>query len=837
MEKSAIERGDKKPAFEFKDLATAQEYLEWKKTVPAEVRRLVEAATKGNEPQPNQTGLELRNQFLNALGESLTQNKKAVMSRADKRVANLLAPLERIETKGGYLNVFETLRNPDASWSLKRKIFETQIKPALDWLTERDLEKIAAEEKQAMESNEKSEEERSEQKQEKEESLPPESESARSSMEAQSEKGEGEPKAIFSVRPFYGGYFKQSAYQSLNPHTFAWEKGENETEEAAWENLSVPETRILSGKIRGKQTVSLPLPYDWAVDLDSVDTDAPREDVRIFKNQNGDWHLQISGEGVFRYQLRIAPKQSVEIGGKFSGSEIAGELNQELKEKIEELKNENLPKMKLAREIAKFIRSNLVYSSGSAESVAAWKNYTENPDEFFQRMWEQKQADCFAANTLATRALAEAGLRTRFVGGYYVKEKNKDGSAVMHSGNGHGWLEVWDELSRRAVRLDATPKGDPNVDEQQQEKDLEGDPQAGGGEGDYGESDDELMSEEKVQEKIKEMKGQKESKEQRRLMPADLEEARFAELAECSPQQAKEFMRALDRVREIKDSRGIPVSELLKLEWKKIVTERKVELNDYRGPVRMDAGDNLEDPVSARIDILSKEFNPTGFEKLEKEEKIETEFGGINIYFSFYLSGSMGQADAASGRSKADVQRDVALLFADSLMQCAYVSRQQGENSDLLPIKIMVTLASDTGDVKLNLTDKWGPKEQWAFYAALNQLAKGGTPTAQTLKLIEKDFDLEIADLKKKKIAKEKLPLHYAVEISDGAPDDFSETEAMHKKLKGKGMSIRSYCIGGVSASEDAAEPIASFSQLPEILSKDIIEKFTLLNPRRIRGL
>jgi len=595
--------------------------------------------------------------------------------------------------------------------------------------------------------------------------------------------------------------------------------------------MNMPETKVLSGRIRGKQIVALPLPYDWAVNAENIETNAPSENVRIFKNQNGDWHLQIDGEGVFQYQLRIAPKQSVEIGGKFSESKIAGELSQELKEKIVELKKENLPKMKLAREVAKFIRNNLVYSSGNAESVAAWKYYTENPAEFFQRMWEQKKADCFAANTMAVRALTEAGLKARFVGGYFVKEKNAGGAAVMHSGNGHGWLEVWDDLSGRAVRLDATPKGDPNVDEQQQEKDLEGET----GEGDYGETDDELMSEEKLKEKIREMKGEKEKKEQRKLTPADLEEARFAELAECSPEQAREFLKALERVREIRDGRGVPISDLLKLEWKKIITERKIEINDYHGPVRMDEGDSLEDPVSARIDILSKEFNPTGFEKLEKEEKIETEFGGINIYFSFDLSGSMRDPDAATGRSKADVQRDVALLFADSLMQCAYVSRQQGENSDLLPIKIMVTLASDAGETRLNLTDKWGPKEQWAFYSALNRPARGGTPTHTTLKLIEKDFDLEIAELKKKKIPKEKLPLHYAVEISDGAPDDFDATEAMHGELKKKGMAIRSYCVGGVSASEDAAEPIASFSQLPEILAEDIIEKFKKLNPKRIR--
>ena len=62
----------------------------------------------------------------------------------------------------------------------------------------------------------------------------------------------------------------------------------------------------------------------------------------------------------------------------------------------------------------------------------------------------------------------------------------------------------------------------------------------------------------------------------------------------------------------------------------------------------MDEGDNLEDPVSARIDILSKEFNPTGFEKLEKEEKIETEFRGHQYLFFFRSV----RIDEGAGRSE-----------------------------------------------------------------------------------------------------------------------------------------------------------------------------------------
>src|SRR3989338_10254997 len=138
-----MEKEQKRSGFEFKDLATAQEYLEWKKTVPVGVRRQVEAVIKGNKPLSGKTGLVLSDQFLDIFGEYVAQNEQIDLSGVDRRVSGLLSPLERIETKSGYLNVFETLRNPNASWALKRKIYETQIRPALDWLIEKDLEKIA----------------------------------------------------------------------------------------------------------------------------------------------------------------------------------------------------------------------------------------------------------------------------------------------------------------------------------------------------------------------------------------------------------------------------------------------------------------------------------------------------------------------------------------------------------------------------------------------------------------------------------------------------------------------------------------------------------------------
>lgn len=833
--------------FEFTDLETAKEYLAWKQEVPAVFRHIVESTLKNKAPLDTITGLTLTDQFLKGCAESLRTGEVPNAASYDPLIMRMLEPLAHVETKGGYTNVFSLLGNTDTSWKLKQTLYETQIRVALEFLINKDLEKLSQEalkEQELVQTPEPTEGQPDDQGSSEErpvsppehspeggrpmdEMMPPESEEVRSSMEGGSEKREGEPSPIFLVKPFFGGYYKQQVFSEFHEANHRWGKKENQFEEATSQDVDVTRARVESGMIRGRTPLALPVPYDWAVDPESVATNAPADSVTIYRNQNGLWYMNVDADGAFPFTMTIAPLNRTEEGNPFEPLEMTGELPEELTQGIESLRQQHLPRMKLAREVVKLVRNSLKYSN----SPDAWKHYVSQPQGFFNRLWQRKEADCFVANTLAVRALGEVDASAHFVSGYFVKEVDKSGSAIMHSGNGHAWLEVWDELSERPVRLDATPKGDPAMDEEQQERELEGET----GEGDFGERDDEIASEEEVKKKIEELKKKQGGEGKRKGRLVELAEQQFATLAECTPQQAREFLQALERVRKITDREGHSISDAMKNEWRKIVEERKVESRDYRGPVRMDEGSRLDDPVAAAIDITAKEFNPTGFEKDTRVERTETDFGGMNIYFSFDLSGSMAEPDAASGRAKKEVQRDVALLFVDSLMQAAVISRREGSESNLLPIKIMATVASQTGETKLSLTDKWGPKEQWALYSALTQVARGGTPTHRTLQLIQSAFEKEVLTLRTTPIPAERLPLHYTAEISDGAPDDASETEAMHHTLKKKGMAIRSYTIGGASASADAAPPIASFSQLPEILAEDIIKQFKRLRPHKIK--
>ena len=279
--------------WEFKDLETAQEYLEWKETVPAGVRRQVEAVIKNNEPLSSQTRLVLSDQFLSILGKFLKQNEEVDLEGIDKRVSNLMTSLERVETKGGYLNVFETLRNPDASWNLKRKIYETQIKPALDWLIEKDLEKIAKDEMEkdnlegAQEENENAKHEDNELSSEQDEAI--------SSMEAGArEKKEGEPaKAIFSVAPFFGGYASDKEFDQLGGD-FRWHKREKEELfESEVEQYDLAEARIISGKIIGGKALALPVYDDCTVDPNFIQTNAPEGTAMILQDKRGKFYLKI----------------------------------------------------------------------------------------------------------------------------------------------------------------------------------------------------------------------------------------------------------------------------------------------------------------------------------------------------------------------------------------------------------------------------------------------------------------------------------------------------------------------------------------------------------------
>ncbi len=812
---------------QFNDLATAEDYLLWKKSVPKEVRDIIEGAITGAPAKKPQTGLKLVDQYLATIIDLTKGGQTEEAEKLDERVREMIQATTKTRTKESTIDTFEYLPNPAVSWEERRKIYETQLAAVLEYLAEESL--TDEREARCREDGETGEQKLSAPD---DNDIPPDSEDAVSSMEHGVEKSGEKGKAYFSVSPFYGGYYKQHIYDRFDARVGRWRKHkENKFTETEREDIDILGKRVLFGRIRAGKPLAIPLPYGWSIEKESLKINAPEGSFGLKKNQYNIRYLAVRGEGVFDYEMTIGRKSVPDEGKLTEDSEAGSSLPEELDQKIKELEKSSLQFMARARSLVRFIRDHLEYSN----DPDSYKKYISDTEKYFTALWQERKADCYVSNTLAVKALLEAGFKARFVGGFYCKEKNDDGSAGLGASNGHAWLEVWDEIGRKWTRLDATPKGDPNMDEEKQEQDLSEDQ-----EGDYGQQDDEIMSEEEIEKKIKELRARQQGAQKSEKSLADLRFAEFAGLAGCSEQEAQRFHDDLERVRKIKNEQGTSISELLREEWRRIVEENIIDVSTYKGPVRMREGRVLGDPVGAFLDIKAGETNPIGFEKKFIVPQIKRTFGGINIYFSFDLSGSMAEADFVSGLAKAEVQADCALLFADSLMQAAIVSERESSGGDnILPIKIMVTLASGTAIPVLPLTDKWGPKEQWAFYSGLRQIATGGTPTAETLGMIENSYLTEKEKLKKRSTPADNYPLEYVVEMTDGAPNNVNATIAMHKKLIEQGVVVRSIIIGGAPIDETGmydkdGNPLKSFSQIPSILAKDIVGQFQKLRPEKI---
>ena len=556
------------PPRTFETAADAAAYLNWKRTVPAPIRSIIERAHKGQTPEFTPTGLEMTDAFLRGFADGIAHKHVTLSESMPRAVQNNLKPLERVQlSETDTLNVFDALADPNTSWQLKHDIYEKQVHPAVEWFVRRDTEAL----RKRLEAQEQKEQqpEPSEQKNDEEFETPPTSEHVMSSMEADDQgenSTEGErARAQFTVSPYRGGRYKQRVFRAFDLASAKWIPHQKKYAPSRTVDFDKTTARVMSGKVVGKTRLALPSQANWVFDAYSITTSAPRGSECITQDQSGIWYLEIDAPGTHTYTIQAGQALREQPQHFDAEMQIGGQLPLEIDIKIRELWHDGLPKLKQAREMVKFIRSHLKYSN----SKDAWDAYTADTSNFFTALWERGEADCFVSNTLACRALSALGADVQFVGGYFVKEKNERGDAVLHGSNGHAWLEVWDEQSARFVTLDATPAGDPTMDEQQQEQENEGE-----SESEQQESDDEVMSEKEAEEtleKLEEKEEKQKPSEQKTLK--DREAAVFAGLAECSPEQAKEFFAALERVRVIKDKDGVPISEKLITEWQKLIEE------------------------------------------------------------------------------------------------------------------------------------------------------------------------------------------------------------------------------------------------------------------------
>lgn len=761
------------------------EYLLWKKTLPREIRLIVEAHLTNTEPKIYNNSLPLCREFLISAQMLLKNpNINLEMLKIDPRVRERLIKLQKIplEEDGKFVNLFSLLGNKKIGFKTKALWYEAQAESRYDWLRNEDIKQIALElEEEDLIFDETDE--------------PDEYEPHRTEKQEENEKL-NHNNCLAVVMPFYGGYYKDSVYEEWDSRFLKWRKAPRNFSSIKTEELHMPNKHYYVSKALTERMNIIKLPNNWGVNAKSLQwQDGAPQDFGIYKDQNGETYISIKDENYedFAYILEIAPKLNQDISvNEFALVKPKDKFPDDLTKEIENLITGE-SQISKARRIVKYIRDHLEYN----DEIKYEAIYKKNPSEYFSQIWKYKKAKCDEANTLAVLALRKAGIQARFVGGHYVKDKDKKGAAVITDENRHAWLEVYDVKNKVWVRMDATPKGDPNLD--QENSDYM--------EGDYGEQDAQVLSDQELDELRKQLEsiGVEE-------IPEPSERTQLSKELNISEEKICHILERIKDLRKLRDPDGKIVFEEAKKVWQKAILKNLVQKEIFYFPLRMNEGEDLIDPTLAMIDINSGDYNPQGFEKREIENQEERLFGGLEVHIAADMSGSMAEYDLNSGVTKREAQRDALFLFVDSLMANAALSRANSSTMKCeMPVSVSVSVFGHETKVILPLTEKWTLKDQIKLYEELNRNTNGGTPDDEALRRINSSINSSTEKQNKdharlKELGRKIGKNHRFVAVfCDGGSNNAMEVKRIINSMRARGIKIYGF---GITSSAQAIKPI-----------------------------
>lgn len=742
--------------------------------------------------------------------------------RIRPEVERIFNNLIKSESTEGEVDLPELMSSSAISFGSKAEWFDSRLASALNFLENRDFEEIRQEAVKSLPP------EILEQKQNNPEDNvpPPQTDTLIPSMEEMMPSPENEPGAYFKIIPFYGGYYRGSHFEYWNAPAMQWEKAPEKMDDLAEKTIAEKSRRIITGTINPGQKTDLPVPYDFVPDIKTLKTFG---DLKINLQTDGQGHFVLdapAGVGLINFSVEIGRNLTKETTPVPSPLKLpVYKFGEETEKNLREIIKKPASVIDRARELKAYVKNTLQYSNDSRFNQVY---RTGSPEDYFARIETHKQADCDVANTYFSALLGRAGIQARLVAGHYVKSKNREKAAVISSGTGHAWVEIWDGASWQ--RLDATPPGDPNMDEAENDE-----TESETGEGDFGEQDAEILSDEELAELMAEAEKILADKERQR--PEELQALHFAEQAGCSPEEAKYILKRIAEVREKRDGQGRLIRSRLAAEWQKIIRDNLVDRSRYTAPIRMSRGYDLADPVEASLDLKAGEGDPTGFSKFEKKTEREQIYGGFDTFLVVDKSGSMSETDSQSGRLKWEDQQVFTFLLMDSLYSAAQEFKKQ-KIKLISPLDLrtaLVSFSSGGAQIELPLGTDWGPKEQFSVWKSLQENVGGGTPDYLGLQTVKEMIE---QDEKKNNSVKNRLRL--VLVSADGGSDSVSKTIAAKEELKDRGVIVKAAGIGSgakevVSTYSPDGFNLKSFADTPDWAAKEVLDQAKELYPKKVK--
>lgn len=571
--------------------------------------------------------------------------------------------------------------------------------------------------------------------------------------------------AIWSIYPAWGGYYKEQSFSRWDNARNVWVEEEYVYRDAETVLLSGNKDHKkgsidieMSAKIFAGSWVTLPVPYTHGLHK----IEAGGRTNKVMQDQNGDLVIFIEGSGEVEIKVILAPhsdKKFKSDPGKVRTPEMPAEFTEETEKKLEEIKNKKQGNIARAHAIASYVRGRIKYLAPKdrTESERYNEAYRTHPKGFAVVVDEIKEGDCDVANTYFAALCAKLNIPVRHAVGHSVKGKDKEGFSSIHSGTGHGWSEVWDEIKKEWVRIDATPAGDPNLEEDQKQ---EGESAPG----DYGEQEAVRPSDEQLEELRKKLAERKEQ------LSYTKEERELAEKAGIEIKEARQIVKEINETERTRLPNGELVVDALAKLFNAIVESRKSAVLAYEGPVRKrEGGERIENIVKHKIGTMAGETDPLSREKAKEEMKEEKIFGGFDLYVIGDKSGSM-QSTTEEGERLWQMQRRAMYLIFSSLHRFERNIERAGlqrESSLSVRTESISFRGSGSKEIDLDkpLSSAFNAQDKVKLWHSLTEQGSGNGD-AEALGIVYEQIKKEIYETEKRGAKDNRLRL--VIACSDG---------------------------------------------------------------------
>ena len=658
-------------------------------------------------------------------------------------------------------------------------------------------------------------------------------------------EGERAP-AIWSIHPAWGGLYKEESFAIWDETSKSWKSEDSVYSEVRpiplSNNLDTAKGGIditITANIKPGSWCPVPSPYTHSFHAATV----RGRSCEIKQNQNGDLFVLVTGTGEsVDIKVAFAPDPNKKYTSKDPATirmpDMPAEFSNETETELREIAEKYKGNMAKARAVRRFVVHRIQYLAPKDRAEADYYNnaYRTSPKGFAGAVDELKKGDCDVVNTYFAALCARLKIPVRHSVGHSVKGKDELGNAIMHSGTGHGWSEVWDDNDREWKDLDSTPPGDPNLEA--------GSEQSNSVPGYYGEQEAVRPSDEQLEALRKKLAEHKEKLSYTR------EERELAEGAGVALSEARQIVKEINEAEQTRLPNGELLTDVLAKVCNLLVESRKTNVPSHTGPVReSEGGEEIENKVQHYIKVKGGETDPRTRALPTTENKEELVINGYDVIFIGDKSGSMQSTDEA-GEQLWKMQRRAEFLVFSVLHRLEKNLKRAGlHEKNKLSVRTQGVSFRGNGpeDIDLDkpLASDFTPLDKVNMWHSLTQQG-GGNGDPEALAYIYEQIKQEIEDNTKKGLSNNRLRVIVACSDGGYVGEDALRMQELARQLHDLDSNI---ILVGIGLTETAAEvPVVmnnppysrgdlakTINDLPALYAKHIIIEAIKLFPEKAR--